>query len=352
MIEMDNLHYNYDAINGYNKPFNFIMSAREPGKTAMAWMKLIYIKWKQTKKPWIYMVRRSVEITDALIDSILQTTINKFTDDNVTFEYKQTFKDGIVDVKIKGEMFIRIIALSIQLRRIKLAVLARIGGCLMDEYIIDPESDEKYISNEAFKIKEAYTTWRRESEGVLKFYFLANPYSLYNPLFMDWKVETNKLKKGAFYVGDIFVIHWATINPLLREKLLSENPLFKFDEDYSGYALEGGAINDMNIKLRTLPEGFKLKYCFRVEKKIIGIFKSKVFIPEADFLFFVKEMDNYSNKRIAYCYDFKELVDNTIIMNNEDRLNLSMLKDAIRKNLVGYEDINMYYLIMEVYKNL
>ena len=51
----------------------------------------------------------------------------------------------------------------------------------MDEYIINPKSGERYGKDEAFKIKEAYTTWRRECDGVLKCYFLANPYSLYNP---------------------------------------------------------------------------------------------------------------------------------------------------------------------------
>ena len=30
MIELDNLHYDYRPIDSYNKPFNFIMSPREP----------------------------------------------------------------------------------------------------------------------------------------------------------------------------------------------------------------------------------------------------------------------------------------------------------------------------------
>ena len=354
MIPMDNIHYSYDPINGYNKPFNFVMSAREPGKTGMAWMKLIYFKWKKDKKPWIYMVRQSVEITDALLSSIQDTTINKFTDDNVKFEYKQTFKDGIVDVRIKGEMYFRVVSLSISLRRIKLALLANIGGVLMDEYIIDPRSQERYLPNEAFKIKEAYTTWKREyiGKGCLKMYFLGNPYSLYNPLFMDWMVNPNSLKRDSFLVGDMFVIHWAVINPELKKKLIRENPLYQFDEDYSGYALEGSAVNDANIRLGTLPENFSIKYAFKVNGKYLAVFKTRYFTHDLDSWYYVCDYPELSKKRIVFCYDFKEIVDKAIVMSPEDRFNLQTFKDGIRKNMVTYGDINVYYLIMEVYKNL
>ena len=356
---MDDLHYCYDEINGYNKPFNFVMSPREPGKTAMAWMKLIYNKWIKNKKPWIYLVRQVVEISDAMITSIQDTIINKFTDDAVKFEFKQTFKDGIVDVRINGEMFFRIVSLSIALRRIKLAALANIGGVLMDEYIIDPRTGEHYLPNEAFKIKEAYTTWKREytdsrigRKGVLRCYFLGNPYSLFNPLFMDWKVNPNLLKQGEFYVGDDFVIHWATINPKLKEKLIQENPLYQFDEEYTSYALEGKAVNDSNIRIRTLPEDFRIKYAFKVNNRYLAVFRPVYIEMGASFSYFVKEYPELSKKRIVFCYDFKELVDGAVVMSPEDKFNLSRFKDAIRKNVIAYEDINVYYMIMEVYKNL
>ena len=354
MILMDDIHYSFNPINGYNKPFNFVMSAREPGKTAGAWMQLIYNSWKKNKKPWIYMVRQVVEITDALITSIQDSILNKFTDDFIKLEYKQTFKDGIVDVKINGEMFFRIVSLSISLRRIKLATLANIGGGLMDEYIIDPRSGEKYIPNEAFKIKEAYTTWKREytGKGFLKMYFLGNPYSLYNPLFMDWHVNPNKLKRDSFLVGDIWVVHWAVINPKLKEKLLKENPLYQFDEDYTGYALEGSAVNDANIKLGELPENFAIRYAFKVSGKYLAVFKTRYYTPDLESWYYVCEYPELSKKRIVFCYDFKEIVDKAIIMSPEDRFNLQSFKDGIRKNKVSYGDINVYYLIMEVYKNL
>lgn len=169
---------------------------------------------------------------------------------------------------------------------------------------------------------------------------------------MDWKVNPNNLKRDSFYVGDMFVIHWAVINPLLKEKLIRENPLYQFDEDYTGYALEGMAVNDSNIRLGELPESFAIRYAFKVDGRYLAVFKSKFYSPDLEFWYFVCEYPELSKKRIVFCYDFKEIVDKAIIMSPEDRFNLQSFKDAIRKNMVAYGNINVYYLIMEVYKNL
>lgn len=359
-IELDNLHYNWREIDGYGKPFNFVMSPREPGKTSMMWFTKIYQPFKKDHKPWIYMVRQSVEITDALITSIFDTIIHKFSDDIVSPIYKVgTFKDGIVDVSInikEGEdfkqyLFFRIVSLSIQLRRIKLAVLKNIKGVFMDEYIIDPRSGEKYQDKEAFKIKEAYTTWSRECDGVLKMYFASNPYSLFNPLFIDWGVDTKLLRKGQFYVGDSYVIHWGVLNPLLKEKLLEKNPLYQFDEDYNSYALEGSAINDTNIKLDQLPQNYHLSFVFRYQGKNIGIFSNNYYEDHED-RFFCKFLDNVSARRTSFTFDFEDMMERTSLVGIDERAKFKSFKNAMRRNLVSFEDINVYYFIVEIYKNL
>lgn len=353
MIELDNLHYDYSKVDSYNKPFNFIMSPREPGKTSMMWLKKIYFKWKVNKRPWIYCTRTSVEITSALIDSIADTIINKFTDDNVVLKYnKGNFKDGIVDIFINDELFFRTVSLSIPLRRIKLAVVKNIAGVLMDEYIINPKLKERYIKNEAFIIKEAYTTWRRESTGILKWYFLANPYSLFNPLFLDWKVDLKRLKRDSFYVGDNFVIHWAILNPELKEHLLKVNPLYKFDEDYQDYALDGIAINDKNIKLSSLPRKYYLRYVLLIGDRYIGIYSNPNYTEEDRFHCKYVDLSVLSKNRSIYCFSIEELVERTSVISSEERFMLQVLKTAMRTRSVTFEDINIYYLMLEVYKAL
>ena len=351
MERLDDLHYSFRKIDGYNKPFNFVISARECGKTTSAWVTKVYSSWRRTRKPFIYLTRTAVEINEALIDSIFDTTIRKFADDKLEVSYnKGAFKDGIVDVFVNGEIFFRIVSLSIPLRRIKLAVLKNIGGVLMDEYIIDPKTGEKYIKEEAFKIKEAYTTWRRESDGVLKCYFLGNPYSTFNPLFVAWGVDTRKLKRGEIYVGDSFVIEWATLHPLLREKLLRDNPLYEFDEDYKGYALDGVPKNDAKIRLGAKPDGFRLRFVFRIAGKILGVFwNSKV---GEDPRYFVSEIEEYGRDRTAFAFDFDELLERTALVGLEERFALARFKDAFRERSVVFESVVVYYFIEEIYTKL
>lgn len=351
MIELDNLHYDYSSIDGYNKAFNFILSPRELGKTSVFWFRKIYTGWKKDRCPWIYCTRTSVEITSALIDSIADTILNKFSDDNVVFEYNRgSFKDGIVDIKINGILFTRIISLSIPLRRIKLAVVKNVKGVLMDEYIINPKLKERYITNESFIIKEAYTTWRREAKGVLKWYFLANPYSLFNPLFMAWKVDLKKLHRDSFYVGDNFVIHWAVLNPSLKQHLLELNPLYQFDEDYQNYALDGVAINDQNIQLATLPRKFFLKYVLLVDDRFIGIFQNPDYSQDIRYHCQYVDLSVLSQNRSIYCFSIEELVERTSVISSEEKFMLQTLKTALRTRAVTFEDVNIYYLMMEVYK--
>ena len=354
-IELDNLHYDYREIDGYNKPFNFVCSPRELGKSTIMWLKKIYFGWKKDHRPWIYIVRKSVEITCALIDSIADTILNKFTDDNIQFVYKMgSFKDGITDVFIKAPegniLFFRIVSLNIDLRRIKLAVLKDVKGVFMDEYIIDPRTGEKYIPMEAHKLKEAYTTWRREASGILKFYFVGNPYSLYNPLFVEWNVDTSKCKMGTFYVGDVFIIHFATLSQALRDMLLRVNPLYVFDEDYTQYALYGTPVNDKNIRLGTFPKNYYLQFVFRSHGKYIGVYRNSRYEEETKF--FVRETNEFSAKRQVYVYEFSELVERSIVLDLEERMRLQKFKEAFRKRQIVFEDINCYYFIEEIYKNI
>lgn len=353
LIPLDDLHYDYREIDGYNKAFNIVVSPREPGKTTMMWVKKIYRPWTQDERPWIYLVRQTVEITEALISSICLTTINKFCDESVNFTYKLgNFKEGIVDIFIKDKLFFRIVSLSIPMRRIKLAVLPRVKGVFMDEYIIDIRTGERYVANEAFKIKEAYTTWRRENPS-LKFYFAANPYSLSNPLFADFGVDTNKLKVGEFYVGDKYVIHMATLNPKLREKLLAENPLYKFDETYTKYALYGEAINDQNIIIETkLPEHYHIKYVVRYANKNIAIYIANN--PEdVDCKYHCRYIDfDISKRREIFCFDFSNLVEGAILLSITDRIKLSDIKTAMSRRRISFENVDIYYYFEEIYKYL
>lgn len=348
----DNIHYSVRSIRGYQKPFNFVMGAREPGKTTSIWLDWIYSDWKKTKRPWYYITRQVIEISDAFIESIF-VTLNKFNDgEQVEPSYtKGSFKEGIVDIRIKGELFIRIVALSISLRRLKLALIPNSAGMFMDEYIIDPKTGEHYLKNEAFKIKEAYTTWRRECSGIFQAVFSANVYSLFNPLFVDWEVDTGSLRPGEFLVGDNWVIQWVTISPELREYLLKNNPLYKFDEDYSFYALEGQAVNDRFIKTGKLPNNYSIQFVFCIGGKNIAIYRNR-YVDDLEDRFFCAYLENPSKYRTIYVIDMEDMMARTTLISRDERVILSRFKSAMRVGRVSFSDVSVYYFVREIFNAL
>ena len=349
VVEFDNIHYSYRKIDGYNKPFRFVMGPREPGKTATMWYRKIWCGWKKDFRPWVYFVRHCPDITESAIETIVGT-IQKFTNDKISVTYKKgDFEKGIADVYVDGKIFFRFVALSIPLRRIKLAVLHNVKAVFMDEYIIDTTTGESYVKGEAFKIKEAFTTWVREASDLV-FYFAANPYSLFNPLFLAWGVNPSGLKKGHFYVGDEYVIEWITISAKLRDYILKRNPLYQFDEEYAAYALESTPKNDKNIRLGTLPANYFLRHIFVISGQNVGVFQSRDYTN--DVLYHVAIVDDFSKKRVAFCINFDELQEKTVVLTDVDRLRLRHLKRAIGDRMVTYADINVYYLMKEVYNAL
>ena len=378
----DNIHMSWRTLDGFNKAINCFISPREPGKTDTTWWEKIFSNWMEDGRPWAYLVRQVVEITEAMIQDI-ENIINKWSIEPVALEYtKGAFKDGIVDIKIKGKLFIRIIALSITLRRIKLAKIPNIAGVFMDEYIINPKSGEKYIPDEYFKIKELYTTYRREyqGKGMMKMYFCGNPYSLFNPLFVGLGVDVSLLRKDKYiqdgeddvtytfpdgitfvdkkykcshnvYVGHTYAIEWGSLHPILKRWLLEKNPFYQFDEEYNQYALEGMAVNDRNIKLSKQPRNFYLAFVLKMSGKNIGIFQNN-YLEELEDKYFCKFLDEVSARRTIYCFEFEEMVERSILMSIDERLKLQRFKNAMRKRMVSFEDINVYYYIEEAYKNL
>lgn len=357
MVELDNLHYEFRSIDGYDRPYNFVISAREPGKSTMFMLIKHYFKWKQDYAPLLYIVRNIVEITKSLILTIQDVILNKFTDDNITFEYsKADLREGVVDIYIKNKLFMRIEALSITLRKIKQTILHRCRCIEFDEFIINPRQNEKYLPDEALKFKELYTTNKRDRldpNKPLKCYWLGNPYSLFNPYFVWLGISPSQLIFGKILVGETYAVDYYRMKEELKQKILKENPAYIFDKEYCDYALEGKAVLDKNIKLGKLPPNYHLRFVFKSENKYIGIFQNNYWEDHADIYFccFMTPKD-ISNRRVAYCFDFKDLINGTEIISNEDRNRFNKFKIAMRKRLVAFQSIDCYYLIEEIYYNL
>ena len=355
MIERDNIHFNFRKIDGYNLPFNFIISEREAGKSTAIWLDKAYKSFVDGGHTTLVIRRKITHITKAYIDDIAEI-INKFTNDKVVFEYNaSSLKEGLVDISINDKRFMRICALSCDITALKSLVLRNLKFIIFDEFICNQRFGEKYLKDEATKFMEVYNTFRRESDG-LKCYFMGNPYSLYNPYFMFFNVNTAKLTRGAI-VSDkkSYVIQCYEITPELRKKILEENPLYQFDNAYTKYAFEGKNVNDLNIIIRDkLPPSFKLLYVFKAANRYIGLYRASIWDDIGEILYYAQfiEGSKVSKRRDIICFDFEELVDRVVMLSPDERYKFQKIKEAMRKRLIAFSSIECYYLIEEIYFNL
>lgn len=345
-MKLDNIHLDLSPMDGYQKPFVYIVSARESGKTTTVWIKKAYKIWKATGRTGVVIRRQINDITEDYINSI-QYILNKF-DIDVTFTFMRgKIKEGSVTVYVDDKIFFRVIALSNPINRIKSNILPNLGWMIYDEFICNPKFKEKYLENEYDKFLEVYNTFRREAPDKFTCYFLGNPYSLYNPYFSRIGVDTKKFVKGNIQCGSNWVAWNYPLRPELIELLRKTNPLYVDDDVYTQYALYGSAVNDMNINLGEKLDGMKLRFIFRIQGFFIACwadYEGNWFCDKCTF--------EFSAKRKAYCFDFDELVSRSVMLSREDVFKFGTFKSAMRCGNVAFSTIEIYYIIKEIYENI
>lgn len=359
LLVRDNIHYSFRSIDGYNKPFRLVISAREAGKSTAFWLDKAYkafIKGQTT----LVLRRSTVAITDAYIQSI-RRILEQFNEGEFNISYcRGTLKDGIVDVKLNGQDFILIVSLSVSVDRVKSLVYHDIAQGVFDEFICNPAFGEKYQPKEYDVFREIYTTFKRFyiyeedikngiERPMFPFYFMGNPYSLYNPYFLHFNVPLAQCKKGTILTGVNWVVQNYEITQELRDFILKTNPLYQFDDSYTQYALEGQAINDIGIKvIPNLPRHFKLSWVLRIEGQYIGIYSNKYYDGSNDRLY-CQFVDKSKINRDVFCFEFDDLVDGTIMKNRNDMYQFIVFKVAMRNRQISFSDINCYNLSQQVY---
>lgn len=357
MKEIDNLHYDYTKIDGYHVLFYVVISARDPGKTTM---KIIncYKQHKRTGAGFVFITRQVNDITEGYLNSF-QEVINDFIDPKIELTYaKGAATSGVVDIRVKGEkeIFIRVQGLSKKINSQKRFRMSNIKDIVFDEFICNPKFDEKYLPGEYEKFREVIKTYQKDNPA-LRVYMLGNPYSLFNPYFMAWNVNTNHLKIGHMYSdGVVYVIDFYKMKDELRAQLLSQNPDYMIDEDYAHYALDGQSINDVHIKLwDKCPDHFALAYVFKMGKKTIGVYRLRdlFFQDPIPFTFYVQYIDfTPSARRDVIVFEFDDIMDGSIMIAASDRWRYESMKRAFRNGDIAFQNIEVYYLSQEVYKNL
>lgn len=351
-IAIDNIHYDTSEVEGYQKPFNFVVSPREAGKTS-ALLRKAYRLYRDKGLTTIILRRRIADITEVYIKD-LGTVISKFYEDIELYFKKGSIKDGIIDIYIKNgkiidkEPIFRVIGLSNPMSRIKSTILRHVGMMIFDEFICNTRCNEKYLNGEAFIFEEIYNTYVRECPN-LKVWFLGNPYSLYSPYTSWLKIPTNRIKPGVILTGPKWVFQAYELSNELREFILSKNPLYQFDDSYSRYAFSGEAVNDSEIIIiQKQPRSYSLKYVFKIEQKYVAYYYgyTEDDIPNW-WCSIIEWKPEY--RRTAWCFDFDNLSAGTEIMNKNSKSILINLSMSIQQRNIAFKDIEASYLTQEVY---
>lgn len=346
----DDIHYDSKNIDSYNKVFNFVVSCREPGKSTTLWRK-VYQAFRKEGRPSLVLRRQIVDITEQYINDI-STLLHKFTGVYYNLKWnKQDIKQGMIDVKLNGKLFFRVIALSAPMSRLKSMIIENVKYMMMDEFICNLRLGEKYLKDEPMRVKEVFTTYNRESDGI-KCYFFGNPYSLYNPYFSWLNVDTTKLKIGTITAQDKYAVEIYKMKDELKEFILKKNPLYEFDDSYKRYGFEGVAIQDMNIRLiQYQPIGFGLTYVFKLNGKILGVYTG--FDKDLSLFYWCQMIDfKVSNRRDIVTFDFGEMQDGTVLCNTRYKKQMYYLKECIEHRQIAYKDIEASYAMEEIYQNL
>lgn len=351
MEKLDNIHYSFNTIDGYNKPFNFIIGPREGGKSSMFTITKAYKAFIEGKRSSIMLRRDKNDITDIYINSF-QYILRKFKDPQAMLLYKRTKSEGFMTVYLKGyeEPFMHFMALNQEKSNFKSLVIGDVAYVCMDEFIIDTRQGEKYIPDEVGKLKELYETFNREASKPIKCYFLGNPYSLYNPYFLEFGIDPKTLTKGSIRTGAQWAVERYILKPELVEIIKAKNPMFdQFKDDaWAKYALEGEAVNDANIRLGPKPPEYSLESVIIFEGRYYGLWH-KLGFAFTDPAYYVSREEKIGARRVAYAFDFKDLVLNAKLYGKDDKAYLARFKRAVQHRLVVYQDLDCSYAIENLF---
>ena len=367
-VKKDKIHYSIRKLDSYDKKYNFVVTPRILGKSTVMWNK-IYKKWKKYGLPALVVRRYEADITDTYIDAA-EDAINTFLPEykRIQFKYTKSAKTGFSEVYVGDKLFVRIIALNTKESRLKSAETAT-SLLFFDEFICNNTS-ENYVKDECNKLNSLYTTYSRAYIKYMKAnydsnknycwqcYFCGNCYSIYNPYFANLiKVDFSLIKPGAFIVGRNYVIDC----PRLSKELLKwaiDNGIYDTEDDseYIKYAFGGEYINDNHIRVEEKqPDGYQLKYIFRIQRKYIGMFKdsrSRESIGYDVGKYWCKELKQgqFSVSRKVLATDFDNLVAGSKLLNTDQRALLYILSQAISKRDISYQSVAVGYLVEEIYK--
>lgn len=348
MQKYDKLHFDSNKIDGYNKTFNYIISPREDGKSTWFWVTKF---WKAFQQGYTTLVlRRTIrDCTQAYVESI-RFILEKFCQEKVEFQYHSSeLAEGICYIYIDDRPAFVVLAMWLPLERFKSNVIPKLKYIFFDEFIVNTRDGEKYLPNEAFKLKEIYNTFYREGDAdkPTKVYCCGNPYSLYIPLIDGYGIDLNKLIQKGTFTGSNWLIDYHDIKPELRDFILQKNPLYQFSDDYFKYAFEGRAVNDEKIWIsKEIPTNMSLAFVLVLGHTSLVVYQGE---GQDGQMFHVERTSKDEGKRRQrFAIDLSSVQSGVNLLTYEEKRTTQYMKIALFRGQVSFSDVGAYYLLEEI----
>lgn len=252
--------YNGNKILGYNRPFNFIVGNRSAGKSYF-WKRYVINRFLKTGEQFIY-VRRYKDDIDGTIKGLFSDVSVEFPD--------HVIETGGGKITVDGDIAGTTIALSLAYKR-KSSSFIDVKTIIYDEFL--PENG-RYLKNEWDTALNLYQTIARGGGRAIRddvrFVFIANHVSLYNPYFRGLNV---RIPDGAKYIkGKAYVIEIFTNEEVADEIKNSKVGSLLASGTYGAYAIGGKFLLDSDSFIKKMPAAVRLVIKIKYDGDVYGIY--------------------------------------------------------------------------------
>lgn len=325
--ELDSIHCDFSKIDGLERPLNCVFANRHDGKTTNFLMKKTWRRFRGQGSATTLLFRQVNDCNEGSM-RYYETLMDPFLDEPLDLAIKP-LGPCLVGLSKKKPIFYGV-PLGMKEASLKKTAFANSPLMLFDEMEINPANGERYLQNEAGRFKSLFGTMRKVNPD-LRFYALSNPYSAYNPILMDWGVDTRKLRLGTLQKGKNWAVWFKEMDPRLIERIRKEDPLFDERSEYGRWAYGGEFANDANNHVAPMGAGYRLSQVFVFEGQRFGAYElADPFVDEGEPYFYFKKERDLSKRRTAFAFDFGDLIRGSVLFTRSDRDAMARIKRSIR----------------------
>lgn len=157
--------------------------------------------------------------------------------------------------------------------RIKSQEYDNVKKVMYDEFLIEPDSNQRYLKNEPKQLLNVYDSIARDDDKV-KLILLANATSIYNPMFEEFGIVPDSFSEYALYKDDSILVHM----PPNKARDMNDGSGFSRlikGTSYEEYAVDNKFSNNTKEFISELPGHAKFKWSIIVEGVKYGVWSDE-----------------------------------------------------------------------------